>query len=124
MTREIKFNAIGLNEYIRFDDWVKGKPAESYPNELLAEFLKEHYAYELVQYTGIKDKYGREVYEGDIVRNGDKNHSKGCLGCNGNFKIDLTPKVVVKFESGMFKAGQMSLCSFRHLEIVGNVHEH
>lgn len=60
MQREIKFRAWDIPDEISFPDGCM-----SYFG--INNFLKGDYDV-LMQYTGLKDKNGKEIYEGDIVK--------------------------------------------------------
>lgn len=70
MTKEIKFRY--WNPFVNF---MVNNPEMPYKEGWTIEQLFEDRGWIWMQYTGLKDKHGREIYEGDMVEK--ENHRNG-----------------------------------------------
>ena len=113
--REIKFRAWDKNTkiMIHWDDLVKSRI--SFRNFRWALLSENSENFELMQYTGLKDKNGVEIYDGSIIR-----------FVLGDYNIREYVEEVV-YSDGAFWCGNWLLFDAKmnddNLEVLGNIYE-
>jgi hypothetical protein len=65
--REIKFRAWDEEKKQMSAPFILGMPAVFKNGVLTSELATKRYGIKVMQYTGLKDKNGKEIYEGDIL---------------------------------------------------------
>ena len=124
-----------MNREIKFRMWNKAGEYSRmfYKTDEVMECLKQQIEFNVdgksgydhegdgsafMQYTGLKDKNNKDIYEGDIVQgyeNGIKIGTDEIVFKNGRFNFKDTPSDLVYW---IYSFG------VKEIEVIGNIHEH
>lgn len=111
MNREIKFRSFQDNEII-YQRRLGNNGASMFFNAIYEDA-------KVMQYTGLKDKNGKEIYEGDIFRYELLNESEKELEPNSTIYTEE-----VHFIDGSFELDNCPLGAFYDKgEVIGNIYE-
>lgn len=123
MGRPIKFRAWNGRKIEGMDELLT--PVEIEDLSLLDYLLKEDDRlknYVLMQFTGLLDKNGKEIYEGDILK--DNSNKRPWVGVvqfeSGKFVVESRPGACHAFDIHLAVRGHDG---FSYDEVLGNIYE-
>ncbi len=123
MMREIEFRAWDKKEkvmcWVSIIDFEHRECVLVYPTKEYKEKTKSFDEIELIQYTGLKDKNNKEIYEGDIIKNIQPILSD-------SKKIGVINYVDGAFRVEWLESGEDLIYYYdteRFFEIIGNIYE-
>ncbi len=113
--REIKFRAWWVNDK-KMDLWPE-MLSETYGMGLYFR-LDDTFPVVLMQYTGLKDKNGKEIYEGDILKDGKGQHGH-VLWAHNSWLMEWMAR---DYEGHLTYDKMLDDC-FGYGEVIGNIYE-
>lgn len=132
MSREIKFRAWDKNDRKMFYSnkevtvWAGGlEPSINTDNgKIMSDF-------ELMQFTGLRDKNGKEIYESDLVKWDDRSNGKywrvAVVKINPDIQFDIIKNSLhalsTEFPHTFYYGNFIYADTENHLEIIGNIYE-
>lgn len=133
--REIKFRAWDAKFKVMFEHGEISVSEEESPISFVSLFNNPCEGFYVMQFTGLRDKNGREIYEGDMIRQQVNSHiwfyQIGCIDDGGAnlYAINIRDNVTIDDETDTYtyqmteeRVGQSRLIP-SGCEIIGNIYE-
>ena len=118
-----------MNRSIKFRVWDKRETKGMSTKNMLYDAQLHHFwqdfvdypGYELMQYTGLTDKNGKEIFEGDIIIDTQKQKYEIIFDENyARYDIKVCGENKLRGQTSYFT----QIYEKKHIEVIGNIFEH
>lgn len=124
--REIKFRQWRENTFARYMDYEPTFFVGTGLSVFINEAIKESES-PLMQYTGLQDKHGKEIYEGDVVEFNNNDYERTAGNLNDEIKVAEVEYSCgawgLKEANGQLYDLYIVLVNDEEAEVIGNIYE-